>query len=271
MRAGGSDSPMAGQEATANSQLDVDDTLAAMMEMGSEAFPEEEKKAGISEPSAAGSGLIPPVFATFAKVPASQQARASPQCPAPVATPMEALCSYKPWAGKRKHEDIEEIVEGGFTQSPPSTQPRPAMQPDRGLAPLQDRNALPSSGRSFFDVRMPTQGQASSSSSGQAASSGNALFDDSPIRSTPLSQGVTRVAPPGQFRPEVFQDKEVPPAGSAGRTRWTSEEEQRLIVGHEKYGTRWEHIRQTCGLKHKFGTQMRDKWVNLVKTGRVKE
>merc|ERR1719424_806091 len=263
--AGGSDnSPMVGQEeAMGNSQLDVEDTLAAMMEMGSEAFPEEEPLAAAT---------VPPVCSAVVKVAASQQLRASPEAPTPNATPMEALCTYKPWTGKRKHEDIEEIVEDGFTPSPPSTQPRPATQPDRGFAPLQERSALPSSGRSFFDVRMPTQGQASSSSSGQAAAQpGNALFDDSPIRSTPLSQGVTRLAAPGQFRPEVFQDQEVPAAGSAGRTKWTSEEEQRLISGHERYGGRWEHIRTTCGLKHKFGTQIRDKWVNLVKTGRAKD
>eukprot|EP00928_Gymnodinium_smaydae_P008288 TRINITY_DN1301_c0_g1_i2.p1 TRINITY_DN1301_c0_g1~~TRINITY_DN1301_c0_g1_i2.p1 ORF type:complete len:380 (+),score=72.89 TRINITY_DN1301_c0_g1_i2:882-2021(+) len=47
---------------------------------------------------------------------------------------------------------------------------------------------------------------------------------------------------------------------------WTEEDQRKLVAGIKKYGTRWETIRESCGLAHKYGTQLREKWKNLCKT-----
>jgi len=52
---------------------------------------------------------------------------------------------------------------------------------------------------------------------------------------------------------------------------WTEEEELRLVEGHNLYDNRWELIRRKCGLSHRLGTQLREKWRNLVKAGHVRE
>jgi len=55
------------------------------------------------------------------------------------------------------------------------------------------------------------------------------------------------------------------------RVHWSPREEQLLIEGYRKYGPAWESIRNNCGLKDRKGTQLREKWVNMVKRGTVKE
>jgi len=54
------------------------------------------------------------------------------------------------------------------------------------------------------------------------------------------------------------------------RKRWTNEEEDRLIEGQGQYGHKWEQIRMNCELQKFAGTQIRDKWVNLLKSDRVR-
>lgn len=66
-----------------------------------------------------------------------------------------------------------------------------------------------------------------------------------------------------------FEDKTVPV--KSGRSPWNDDEVERLIAGHQSYGNAWEHIRKACGLNHRKGTAIRDKWVNLVKAGRVRD
>jgi len=114
------------------------------------------------------------------------------------------------------------------------------------------------------DQVVPSQNRASASS--------NPLFD-SPLRAvaSPLQQASASSAlrPP---RSQLFADSEVPQGVSVrGRVPWTMEEEQRLIDGYQRYGSRWEHIRQPCNLKHRTGTQLKDKITNLVKSGRVRK
>uniref|UniRef100_A0A7S1WD46 Myb-like domain-containing protein n=1 Tax=Alexandrium catenella TaxID=2925 RepID=A0A7S1WD46_ALECA len=52
-----------------------------------------------------------------------------------------------------------------------------------------------------------------------------------------------------------------------GHSPWSEEEEVRLIEGYRRYGSAWERIRVTCDLSHRKGTQLREKWRNLVKAG----
>jgi len=49
----------------------------------------------------------------------------------------------------------------------------------------------------------------------------------------------------------------------AERRQWTEEEERRLIDGHARYGNAWETIRAHCHLRHRTGSQCKDKWRNL--------
>jgi len=61
------------------------------------------------------------------------------------------------------------------------------------------------------------------------------------------------------------------PKPRRGYDVWTQSEEQRVIVGFEKYGRQWELIRTTCDLRHRTGSQIKDKWRQLHKRGLVKE
>merc|ERR1712008_84950 len=51
---------------------------------------------------------------------------------------------------------------------------------------------------------------------------------------------------------------------------WTQTEEMRLKEGYARYGRKWELIRKSCGLRHRLGTQLREKWRNLVLAGEIK-
>lgn len=117
----------------------------------------------------------------------------------------------------------------------------------------------------------PPRGQVVPSQS-RASASCNPLFD-SPLRAvaSPLQQA-SASSSLRQPRSQLFADSEVPQGVSVrGRVPWTMEEEQRLIDGYQRYGSRWEHIRQPCNLKHRTGTQLKDKITNLVKSGRVRK
>ncbi|CAE7296900.1 unnamed protein product [Symbiodinium natans] len=50
---------------------------------------------------------------------------------------------------------------------------------------------------------------------------------------------------------------------------WTEDEEQRLLEGFRKYGKQWKMISKCCGLPHRNGTQVKDKWRVLNKNGLV--
>jgi len=60
------------------------------------------------------------------------------------------------------------------------------------------------------------------------------------------------------------------PMERRGSNRWTQTEEMRLKEGYARYGRKWELIRNTCGLRHRLGTQLREKWRNLVLAGEIK-
>eukprot|EP00747_Dinoflagellata_sp_TGD_P219305 gnl/TRDRNA2_/TRDRNA2_91437_c0_seq3.p1 gnl/TRDRNA2_/TRDRNA2_91437_c0~~gnl/TRDRNA2_/TRDRNA2_91437_c0_seq3.p1 ORF type:complete len:385 (+),score=73.52 gnl/TRDRNA2_/TRDRNA2_91437_c0_seq3:44-1198(+) len=45
---------------------------------------------------------------------------------------------------------------------------------------------------------------------------------------------------------------------------WSEDEEKKLMKGFHKFGKSWEMIRTCCGLKHRTGTQLREKWRNLM-------
>lgn len=61
------------------------------------------------------------------------------------------------------------------------------------------------------------------------------------------------------------------PKPRRGYDVWTESEEQRVIAGFEKYGRQWELIRTTFDLRHRTGSQIKDKWRVLHKRGLVKE
>lgn len=80
------------------------------------------------------------------------------------------------------------------------------------------------------------------------------------IRSTaPVEEGDSKVT-----RGDV-------PKPRRGYDVWTESEEQRVIAGFEKYGRQWELIRTTFDLRHRTGSQIKDKWRQLHKRGLVKE
>lgn len=85
--------------------------------------------------------------------------------------------------------------------------------------------------------------------------------DESRVRGVVRS---TAPAPPHQSS-VLFGD--VP--GTRAYTPWTDDEEQRLIAGQKRYGNQWELIRKSCDLRHRFGTQLREKWRNLLRAGRA--
>lgn len=54
-------------------------------------------------------------------------------------------------------------------------------------------------------------------------------------------------------------------------TPWSDDEELRLVEGQRRYGNQWELIRKRYNLRHRLGTQLREKWRNLNRSGRVRE
>jgi len=102
-----------------------------------------------------------------------------------------------------------------------------------------------------------------------ASSSSDALFYDDPSPAQPSASMASAPEPRViQQKKFNFADAEVA-EGPPKRMSWTAEEEERLIEGHERYGNRWEKIRTACKLQHRLGTQLRDKYVNLLKSQRV--
>jgi len=191
---------------------DMEETLAAMLEMGSEV---------VTRAAEAGKGLLP----------------------------SEAVASVAPTCKVQQHGDEQMIAATGVRRPAPAMETSKLVQQhgdkrkcevlDGGeeicCTPLSDPQPAPSRGRSF---------------SGNARkiakkSLRNPLFDDS-IQASPV-----RVVP-------------------SSRRQWTSEEQQRLTDGHRKFGGRWEFLRQNCQLQHLSGMQLKDKWANLIKSGRVK-
>lgn len=66
----------------------------------------------------------------------------------------------------------------------------------------------------------------------------------------------------------LVADRRVPGPRSA-YSRWTPQEEARLIEGHKRYGDHWNLIQTGCKLQNKTPIQLKDKWRNLVKYGHV--
>lgn len=71
--------------------------------------------------------------------------------------------------------------------------------------------------------------------------------------------------PAGRSVADDFSDA----ACRSERQPWTDEDVQRLLDGHRRYGPAWENIRMNCNLRHRTGTQLKDKYRNLVKYGQV--
>lgn len=62
------------------------------------------------------------------------------------------------------------------------------------------------------------------------------------------------------------------PAARLVYTRWTAAEEEELIKGHKRWSNHWELIHSNSPLlKKKSHVQLKDKWRNLLKAGRVTE
>jgi len=80
-------------------------------------------------------------------------------------------------------------------------------------------------------------------------------------------QIVRSTAPHGRYKPNIFEDP-LPPQIRKNMS-WSEEEEHKLVQGHRRHGNNWELIRQMCGLNHRLGTQLREKWRNLEKAGQV--
>ncbi|CAK0848179.1 unnamed protein product [Prorocentrum cordatum] len=67
---------------------------------------------------------------------------------------------------------------------------------------------------------------------------------------------------------DIFRD-DIPAARVHDRMAWTPEEEQRLVEGQRRFGNRWETVRTTCNLRHRTGSQLREKFRNLQRAGVV--
>lgn len=96
-----------------------------------------------------------------------------------------------------------------------------------------------------------------------------AMIDDARSRRHDESRirGVVRSAAPAPPHQSSVLCGDVP--GTRAYTPWTDDEERRLIAGQKRYGNQWELIRKSCDLRHRFGTQLREKWRNLHRAGRV--
>lgn len=80
-------------------------------------------------------------------------------------------------------------------------------------------------------------------------------------------QTVRSTAPHSFSKPSLLEEK-MPPQPRQFMA-WSEEEENRLIRGHTLYGNSWETIRKSCSLRHRLGTQLKDKWRNLERSGQV--
>jgi len=77
-----------------------------------------------------------------------------------------------------------------------------------------------------------------------------------------------RSAAPAVAGPTSASHCDVPTA-RRGYLGWTRAEEKLLKEGYACYGRKWELIRGSCGLRHRLGTQLREKWRNLVLAGDI--
>lgn len=87
-------------------------------------------------------------------------------------------------------------------------------------------------------------------------------------RSPQRAHARLRSAAPASAAASTVARRDVP-----GRERqyqpWSDEEEQRLLEGHRQYRNQWELIRHKFDLMHRLGTQLKDKYRNLVRAGVV--
>jgi len=153
------------------------------------------------------------------------------------------------------------IVGGGGSSSSSSRAPAAAPAPEAGLLPSDQSQPLivdespdlvelpPPVPREYDIFFAPVLDEAAA-----------------PVRVQPQGQAqrTARSSPPGDADESMAFGGDVP-----GRQRhylaWTPQEEDRLRAGFQKYGKSWETIRTTQGLKHRTGSQIRDKWRSLGK------
>lgn len=228
-------------EATMQAE-DVEDTLAAMMDMGAETCDEVtfvSSQASVEQERAqqvpsSGSRIEPgsPEVSFHPKSSLPQDEAPSlmraeiPSVPASFLSPPRSPASS--FMAKRKRAVLEEAIEG-FSQD---------------ASPGNNASSAPATGNDLFDGPIVPQRQTRGQRSGPSASPSASLQDQ-------------------------FLQADADEFTKAKRRPWTLEEQERLIEGHRRYGNKWEHIRKKCGLMHRYGTQVRDKWVNLVKAGLV--
>ncbi|CAE7548963.1 unnamed protein product [Symbiodinium sp. CCMP2456] len=167
---------------------------------------------------------------------------------------------------KHAEEDPIEIASSKDSQSQASTVPGEAFRPaesseDRGLKRYK-----------------PTPGVQGERSADQRPSRGGPnIFDDPLVSELPAFEDCL---PGGRSNKRVHSfaqlvegDTSVAQAGAPKPrkeyTVWTEGEEQRLLEGFRIYGKQWNMISKSCGLQHRNGIQIKDKWRNLQKNGLV--
>jgi len=168
-----------------------------------------------------------------------------------------------------KHVE-EDPIEIASRDSQASTVPGEASRPaesseDRGLKRYKTGKPGVQGERSADQMRRE-------SSRGQ----GPNIFDAPLVSELPASDGLP--APRSNKRvhsiAQMLEGDSFVAQGGAPKRRkeysaWTEGEEQRLLEGFRIYGKQWNMISKSCGLQHRSGVQIKDKWRTLQKKGLV--
>ena len=161
-----------------------------------------------------------------------------------------------------KHAE-EDPIEIASKDSQASTVPG---EPSRPAESSEER------GLKRYKPGKPGQGEGSADQ--RPSRSGPNIFDDPLVSELPASEDGRRSNKRVHSFAQLLDGDTSVAQGGAPKLRkeysaWTEGEEQRLLEGFRIYGKQWNMISKSCGLQHRNGMQIKDKWRNLQKKGLV--
>ncbi|CAE7191373.1 unnamed protein product, partial [Symbiodinium microadriaticum] len=135
--------------------------------------------------------------------------------------------------------------------------------------PIEDSQASTVPG----EAPRPRPGESSKGS----PSRGNSIFEAPLASELPsLEEGLPGRRPGKRVHSfaQILEGDSFVAQGGAPKSRkeysaWTEGEEQRLLEGFRVYGKQWNMISKCCGLQHRSGMQIKDKWRILQRKGLV--
>ncbi|CAE7226964.1 unnamed protein product [Symbiodinium sp. CCMP2592] len=137
--------------------------------------------------------------------------------------------------------------------------------------------ASPAESREYRALKRYKPGKTGVQGEGSASRGGPNIFDAPLVSEMPSFEDGLAGRPSNKRVHSFAQTSEgdtFVAQGGAPKARkeysvWTEGEEQRLLEGFKIYGKQWAMISKCCGLQHRSGMQIKDKWRILQKNGIV--